>query len=162
LTWTRRSRPRTSRSRLRARSPGPRRLQTAVAEVATDAASALTTHAAVTTSVHGITDTSNLALKTVTVNAQTGTTYTLVLGDASELVTVSNASTHTLTVPTNASVAFATGTVINVARIGAGAVNLAAAGGVTINSPGLGARSAGAVQPGHADKDSYEYVAARR
>lgn len=79
----------------------------------------------------------------VTANAQTGTSYTLVLGDAGKLVTVSNASTHTLTVPLNASVAYPTGTVINVARLGAGAVNVAATGGVTINSPGsvLGLRA---------------------
>jgi hypothetical protein len=80
---------------------------------------------------------------TLTANAQTGTSYTLVLADAGKLVTVSNAATHTLTVPTNASVAFPVGTVVNVARIGAGAVNLAAAGGVTVNSPGavLGLRA---------------------
>jgi hypothetical protein len=40
------------------------------------------------------------------VNAQTGTTYTLVLGDAFKTVTMSNASANILTVPTNASVAF--------------------------------------------------------
>lgn len=79
----------------------------------------------------------------VAINAQTGTSYTLVLGDASKLITVSNASTHTLTVPQNSSVAFPVGTVINIARIGAGAVNVAAGSGATVNSPGsaLGLRA---------------------
>lgn len=69
-------------------------------------------------------------------NTQGGTDYTLVAGDAGKLVTVSNAATRTLTIPTNASVGFAVGTIINVARLGAGAVNIAAEAGVTINSPG--------------------------
>ncbi|MGB1278485.1 MAG: hypothetical protein ACPG5V_00880 [Vibrio cyclitrophicus] len=40
------------------------------------------------------------------VNTQTGTTYTLVLGDAGKVLTLTNASAITLTVPTHASVAF--------------------------------------------------------
>ncbi len=63
-----------------------------------------------------------------TINAQTGTTYTLVAGDAGKLVTCSNASAITLTVPTNASVAFATGTRIDVAQLGAGQVTVAGSG----------------------------------
>lgn len=70
------------------------------------------------------------------INAQTGTTHTLVLGDSGQLVTLSNASAITLTVPTNASVAFATNTEIDLAQLGAGQVTIAAAGGVTINSYG--------------------------
>lgn len=72
------------------------------------------------------------------INAQTGTTYTLVLGDASKLVTLSNASAITLTIPTNASVAYPVGTKIDLAQIGAGQVTVAGAGGVTVNAtPGL-------------------------
>lgn len=67
-------------------------------------------------------------------NAQTGTTYTLVLTDAGKMVTLSNASAITLTVPTNASVAFPTNTRIDLLQYGAGQVTIAAAGGVTINS----------------------------
>jgi hypothetical protein len=70
-----------------------------------------------------------------TVNAQTGTTYTLVLTDAFEIVTLSNASPVTLTIPTNASVALPVGTEIICTGIGAGLVTVAAAGGVTINNP---------------------------
>lgn len=70
----------------------------------------------------------------VTVNAQTGTTYTLVLADKGKFVTLSNASAITLTVPTNASVAFPTGTVINICQTGAGQVTVSPSGGVTVSS----------------------------
>jgi len=67
-------------------------------------------------------------------NAQTGTTYTLVLTDAGKMVTLTNASAITLTVPTNASVAFPVNTRIDLLQYGAGQVTVAAAGGVTIAS----------------------------
>ena len=68
------------------------------------------------------------------INAQTGTTYTFVAGDASKLVTASNGSAQTYTVPPNSGVAFAVGTAITVIGIGAGKVTLAQGSGVTINS----------------------------
>lgn len=70
----------------------------------------------------------------VTTNAQT-TGYTLVLADAGRLVEMGSASAITLTIPTNANVAFPTGTKIDVLRTGAGEVTIAGAG-VTINSEG--------------------------
>lgn len=70
-----------------------------------------------------------------TENAQTGTTYTLVLTDASKYVSMSNASANTLTVPLNSSVAFPVGTKIMVQQRGAGSTTIAATGGVTINVP---------------------------
>jgi hypothetical protein len=77
-----------------------------------------------------------------TENAQSGTTYTLVLADAGKLVTLTNASAITLTVPTNASVAYSTGQRIDLAQLGAGQVTVAAAGGVTVNgTPGLKLRA---------------------
>ena len=69
-------------------------------------------------------------------NAQTGTTYTLVLADAHKVVTLSNASPITLTVPTEASVAFETGDQVNLLQLGAGQVTVAAAGGVTLRAQG--------------------------
>jgi hypothetical protein len=63
----------------------------------------------------------------VGVNAQTGTTYTLVLTDAGKLVTMSNAAAITLTVPTNAVAAFAIGTSIDLAQLGAGQVTVTSA-----------------------------------
>jgi hypothetical protein len=75
-------------------------------------------------------------------NAQTGTSYTLVLTDHTKLVTLSNASAITLTVPPNSSVAFAVGSVIDLAQIGAGRVTVAQGSGVTINAtPGLKLRA---------------------
>jgi hypothetical protein len=71
----------------------------------------------------------------LTLNAQTGTTYTLVLTDAHDLVTLSNASAITLTIPTNASVAFTVGDQVNIVQLGAGQVTVGGAG-VTIRSQG--------------------------
>ena len=73
--------------------------------------------------------------ETIPMNAQTGTTYTLAVGDAGELVTLANASPITLTVPTNASIPFAIGTQITITAAGAGQVTVAGAVGVTVNSP---------------------------
>jgi hypothetical protein len=72
--------------------------------------------------------------ETIPLNAQTGTTYTLAIGDAGELVTLSNASAITLTVPTNAAVPFAIGTQITITRANSGQVTVAGAVGVTVNS----------------------------
>jgi hypothetical protein len=76
------------------------------------------------------------AKQNVTLNAQTGTTYTFVLADNGKLVTLSNASAITATVPTNASVAYATGAIINIQQIGAGQVTIVGDTGVTITSTG--------------------------
>lgn len=77
-----------------------------------------------------------------TINAQTGTSYTPVLTDQYQvLITRSNASASTLTIPLNSSVAFATGTVITVLNIGAGTVTISGAGGVTVLSAGATAAS---------------------
>lgn len=74
--------------------------------------------------------------KTLTLNAQTGTTYTLALTDAGEAVTLTNAGAITLTIPTNATAAFDIGTQIVLVQGGAGTVTVAPAGGVTMNSLG--------------------------
>jgi hypothetical protein len=72
--------------------------------------------------------------ETIPLNTQTGTTYTLVAGDAGDLVTLNNAAAITLTVPLNSSVAFATGTQITIAQLGAGQVTVAGAAGVTVSA----------------------------
>lgn len=69
----------------------------------------------------------------LSINGQTGTTYTLALSDAGKLVTLSNSSAITVTVPLNSSVAFPVGAQINLARIGTGAVSVTGATGVTVN-----------------------------
>lgn len=66
-------------------------------------------------------------------NAQTGTTYTLVVGDLNKLVTCSNASGITLTVPPSV---FSAGNQIHIQQIGAGQVTFAQGSGVTITSTG--------------------------
>ena len=68
-------------------------------------------------------------------NAQTGTTYTLVLTDVAKVISLSNASAITLTIPTNATVAFPTGTQVLLYQGGAGQVTVGGAG-VTIRSQG--------------------------
>jgi hypothetical protein len=70
------------------------------------------------------------------VNAQTGTTYTFVLTDRDDLVTASNASAQTYTIPLNSSVAFPTGSLVNLIQIGTGQVTVQGAGGVTVLSTG--------------------------
>ena len=69
-------------------------------------------------------------------NAQTGTTYTLVLTDAGKMVTMTNASANTLTVPPNADVAFPVNTRLDIIQYGAGQTTIAAGAGVTIYSSG--------------------------
>jgi len=74
------------------------------------------------------------------INAQTGTSYTLVLGDRGKMIELNNAAAITLTVPTNASVAFPIGTQISFTQVGAGQVTVA--GTPTINAtPGLKTRT---------------------
>lgn len=67
------------------------------------------------------------------INTQTGTTYTLVLADAGKLVTMENGSAQTVTIPTNASVAFPIGTTIAILGLGAGTVTIEGDTGVTVN-----------------------------
>jgi hypothetical protein len=70
---------------------------------------------------------------TLSFNAQTGTTYTLVAADLGKWVTASNASAITVTVPPSV---FTTGNIINVQQTGAGQVTFAQGAGVTITSTG--------------------------
>lgn len=80
------------------------------------------------------------ALGQLTLNAQTGTTYTFVLTDnRNKLVTASNAAAQTYTIPLNSSVAFPTGSIINIIQIGAGQVTIQGASGVTVASTGAAA-----------------------
>ena len=73
------------------------------------------------------------AAPALTFNAQTGTSYTLAIGDVGALVTLSNTGGITLTVPPST---FTTGQVIDVQQINTGQVTFAAGSGVTITSTG--------------------------
>ena len=81
------------------------------------------------------------ALAKLTLNAQTAT-YTVVLTDnRNKLVTMSVATANDFLIPTNASVAFPIGSVINVIQIGAGQTTIKAvtSGTTTISSTGASA-----------------------
>ena len=69
---------------------------------------------------------------TISFNAQTGTTYTLVASDSAKLVTTSNASAVVVTIPANV---FSAGNIINVQSIGVGLTTISG-GSVTITSTG--------------------------
>jgi hypothetical protein len=88
----------------------------------------------------GLAATQTLTNKTLTapkvnlaLNAQTGTTYTLVAADSGKLVTSSNASAVVITIPPSI---FGAGEQINVQSIGAGLTSFVAGVGVTITSTG--------------------------
>lgn len=90
-----------------------------------------------------LTGTQTLTNKTLTdpvvtesVNAQTGTTYTTVLTDAKQMVTLNNASSITVTLPPASSVAYTAGSKIDFIQKGAGQVSFAQGSGVTIRSTG--------------------------
>jgi hypothetical protein len=70
--------------------------------------------------------------------ADSGSGYTAVLTDNGKVVTMSNGSGNTFSIPTNASVAFPIGTQINVLQIGAGQTTIQAvtSGTTTIQSTG--------------------------
>ena len=71
-------------------------------------------------------------------NAQTGTTYTLVAADVNKLVTLSNASAITVTIPNGV---FTTGQEINLQQIGAGQVTFVSDGTTTFTGTGTKLRA---------------------
>jgi hypothetical protein len=73
------------------------------------------------------------------INAQTGTTYTLLTSDLGKLVTLSNASAITLTVPSG--LAVSAGQRIDLAQTGAGQVTVAGSGATVNATPGLKLRA---------------------
>ena len=78
-------------------------------------------------------------LVSFTLNAQTGTTYTLASTDQYQvLVVTSNAGTKTVSIPTDATYAFPNGTAITILNTGSGllTVNAVTSGTTTITSAG--------------------------
>ena len=84
-----------------------------------------------------------VATAMIALNAQTGTTYTVVLADDGKLITCDNASAIALTIPPNSSVAFGIGTQINIMQLGAGQVTITAGAGVTLRSAGTKVKTNG-------------------
>jgi hypothetical protein len=103
------------------------------------------------TSLVTLTGTQTLTNKTLTsptinapfinlaINAQTGTTYTTVLADNGDLITLSNTSPITVTIPPFSSVAYPVGAQLNFVGINTGVVTFAQGAGVTIVSTGASA-----------------------
>jgi hypothetical protein len=67
------------------------------------------------------------------INPQTSTAYTLILSDTDKLITASNASAITITIPPSI---YSEKSVINIQQIGAGQVTFVQGAGVTITSTG--------------------------
>jgi hypothetical protein len=78
---------------------------------------------------------------TQTINAQTGTTYTVLNSDLGKLVTFSNTSAITVSV-TTADTALASGQRIDFLSLNTGQITISAGSGVTLNgTPGLKLRT---------------------
>ncbi len=93
----------------------------------------------------GAVGTTELADGAVTPAKMTGATprtvtgsSTLAIGDANAAIYFTGGSASVLTIPTNASVAFATDTQVEVWELGAGALTITAASGVTLNGVSAG------------------------
>jgi hypothetical protein len=92
----------------------------------------------------GVRATIGAAALTPTVNAQTGTTYTFAATDAGGIVTATNGSAITHTIPPNSSVPMPVGTIINDVQLGAGVLTIEGGTGVAVNGVSEGAVSIGA------------------
>jgi len=67
-------------------------------------------------------------------NEQIGTSYTLELSDRNKIITMSNSSSNTLTIPNDSTTDFPNGTKIRVIQIDSGITTISAASGVILNS----------------------------
>jgi hypothetical protein len=83
---------------------------------------------------HTHADAASGGILNVSLNAQTGTTYTPNLADNNKIVTLDNVNPITLTVPTNASVPYPIGAEINLYNKGVGQVSIVGDTGVTVYS----------------------------
>ena len=72
-----------------------------------------------------------------------GTNYDFILTDVGKYIGMSYGSACTMTIPTNASVAFPIGTTITIEQEGAGQVQILAASGVTLNKQGGKTKTSG-------------------
>lgn len=91
--------------------------------------------ATVQTTTQDIADLAAAASTLTPVRTVSGTSDTLVLADHTKVVRTTGSSAVAVTIPTNASVALAVGSVVTLRQAGSGALTLTAAGGVTLNTP---------------------------
>jgi hypothetical protein len=80
------------------------------------------------TNLAGINTASSMVIRTESTTSRTLTALT----DTNQTILCSNSGATTITVPTNASQAFPTGSMVEIIQYGTGQVTIAAAGGVTI------------------------------
>ena len=96
--------------------------------------------------IRALGDAIDTAFAGLTVNAQTGTTYTAVKADGlNAIVTMDNASANTFSIPTDATYAFPTGTTLLVYQKGAGVTTIQAASSGTTTVVSAGAVAAAPV-----------------
>jgi hypothetical protein len=77
-----------------------------------------------------------------TINAQTGTSYTVVLADENKLVTLNNAAAITVTLPRDSTVALPVGARVDFAALGVGLATFVAGTGATVvGTPSLTTRA---------------------
>lgn len=79
---------------------------------------------------------SALANSLITINAQTGTAYTPGTADVGQLITLGNAAGETITIPANATTAFAIGDQLNFMNLATGTATFVAGGTAVIRSAG--------------------------
>lgn len=92
-----------------------------------------------TTDTNGVLSFSTAPYLPLNITADVTTSYTLVLADGGNMVTMNNAAANDLVIPTNASVAFPIGTEVVVSQFGAGLTTFIGEGSpsiITINSAG--------------------------
>lgn len=75
------------------------------------------------------------------IKAVSGAAYTLVEEDGGKTIEHTHGSAATLTLPPNADVALAVGTVVKVVQMGAGDITITAGLGVTLRNPGATAET---------------------
>lgn len=77
-----------------------------------------------------------IASSIITVNAQTGTAYTPGTAQVGQLTTLSNVAAQTITIPANATTAFAIGDQLNFMNLSTGTATFVAGGTAVIRSAG--------------------------
>lgn len=77
-----------------------------------------------------------LASSIITVNAQTGTAYTPGTAQVGQLTTLNNVAAQTITIPANATTAFAIGDQLNFMNLSTGTATFVAGGTAVIRSAG--------------------------